>query len=315
MHSLKEVVKSPSGLDILHLHALPYFQLSAIRLARYISFYKRLKHLRARGVKIVWTLHDFQNHDTAHVGIESAASKYLYKKVDDLIVHGRSAKEMAEANWGSGCPISIIPHGNYIDSYPNSIGREAARNAFGFCASEFVYLFLGLIRPYKGVIEMIEAFKRTAAENSRLIIAGRAVGDKMGAEVEALAQGDSRIRYNPGFVEVCDVQCYMNAADVVVLPYKRILTSGAAILAMSFGKPCIAPKTGCITDTLDESGAIFFDPSSERQLEAAMEKVTLLGGKLPAMGEYNLAKAKTWDWPNVARQTASVYSTCLDRRV
>jgi len=57
---------------------------------------------------------------------------------------------------------------------------------------------------------------------------------------------DKRIKVFLDFIPDNDIQIYMNAADIIVLPYLDILNSGVAILAMSFGKPVIAPRTGSI---------------------------------------------------------------------
>jgi len=58
----------------------------------------------------------------------------------------------------------------------------------------------------------------------------------------------------------------MNACDVVVFPYQEILTSGAVILAMSFGRACVAPRLGCIQDVLDDKGAFIYEPSNKAGL-------------------------------------------------
>ena len=54
----------------------------------------------------------------------------------------------------------------------------------------------------------------------------------------------------------------MNASDVVVLPFRDILTSDSAILAMSFGKPVITPAIGCTLDILKDSRNFPYNPSN-----------------------------------------------------
>ncbi|WP_242482112.1 glycosyltransferase, partial [Trichormus variabilis] len=62
---------------------------------------------------------------------------------------------------------------------------------------------------------------------------------------------EPNIKFIPGFVPSEKLQIYLNACDVVVFPYRDILTSGAVMLAMSFGRACIAPRKGCIAEVLD----------------------------------------------------------------
>ena len=71
------------------------------------------------------------------------------------------------------------------------------------------------------------------------------------------------------FVDDDDVQAYMNASDVVVLPYKNVLTSGAALLALSFMKPVLAPPKGLIPEVVDSSTGALFD--DHKQMELMME--------------------------------------------
>jgi glycosyltransferase involved in cell wall biosynthesis len=85
-----------------------------------------------------------------------------------------------------------------------------------------------------------------------LLIVGKPLNQKIAKEINSVV--DNRITTVLEFIPDDDIQIYMNAADVVILPYTDILTSGAAILAMSFGKPVIAPAVKCITETIDDKG-------------------------------------------------------------
>jgi beta-1,4-mannosyltransferase len=298
-------------VDVVHIHALPYFNWSNI--PRYILFYLRLSRLQKRGVRLVLTVHDFQNHDSRNWPIEHLVGGYFARRLDALIVHGQTAKKIVETRW-RGCSsnqISVIPHGHYIQSYKNCIGAEVARVSLGLEPSNLVFLFVGLIRPYKGLSEMIEVFKGCAHPGARLVIAGKLASDEIGNKIALAVQGDSRITFVPGYVHDDEIQRYMNACDVVVLPYKRVFTSGAAVLAMSFGKPCIAPRLGCVPDMLDEEGAVFFDPAVDGDLERAFQKVIACRERLAGMGRYNLERASGWNWDGIGRATAALYEQCV----
>jgi len=99
----------------------------------------------------------------------------------------------------------------------------------------------------------------------------------------------------------------------VVLPYRHLLSSGAALLAMSFGKPCVGPAMGCLTDVLDDSGAFLYDPACEAGLLESMRRVVEKADTLPAMGEYNRRKASQWTWASAAAATRALYDRCLSR--
>ena len=300
-------------VDLVHVHALPQFGWSPGALRGYVAFYQRLVWLRIMGVRLVWTMHNLDNHESQDRRIENFVARLFAPQVEAIIVHGKSAKRIVESRWDelARIPVHVIPHGHYIGSYKNEISAEAARAHFGFSDSELVFLFLGKIRPYKGVVGMVNAFRLHTEPGARLIIAGTPMNQEVCNEVAHAIEGDSRIRFLPGHVADDDIQLYMNACDLVVLPYRRILTSGAAVLAMSFGKPCIAPRAGCVTDILDENGAIFFDPTVSGDLERALRKTVDFRHRLREMGLYNLRRAAPWDWESIARSTAAVYEQCF----
>ena len=119
--------------------------------------------------------------------------------------------------------------------------------------------------------------------------------------------GCANIKFMPGFIPDDQIQVYMNASDAVILPYRDILTSGAAILAMSFGRACIAPRLGCINDILDEHGAFLYDPDATDGLVRALKSAVASGRDLSRMGAYNRYLAKQWDWERIAQRTLDVY--------
>ena len=104
----------------------------------------------------------------------------------------------------------------------------------------------------------------------------------------------------------------MNAADIVVFPYRdSALTSGAVIMAMGFKKPCIAPKLGAIEDVLDTDGAYFLEAVTDDAVKVTLETAYLERAKLPVMGAHNHAKCMEWSWDAIAEKTVKVYQQCL----
>ncbi len=105
---------------------------------------------------------------------------------------------------------------------------------------------------------------------ARLVIAGQAVEADYAARLVALAAADPRVRLDLGFVPDEDLQVYLRAADVVACPFLEIFTSGSVLLAMSFERAVIAPRRGCVPETLDEAGGILYDADDPQGLEGAL---------------------------------------------
>jgi glycosyltransferase involved in cell wall biosynthesis/O-antigen/teichoic acid export membrane protein len=301
---------------VVHLHWLPSVRPTLTGVLRVLAFAFRLGGLRLLGKRIVWTAHNLYSHEATSRRLEWWLTRIVLGAASGVIVHSETARRLVaeEFRLRDQRKILVVPHGNYIGSYPNAIPRDEARRRLGLPAGNLVFLFLGNLRPYKGVDRLIEAFRELKVEEASLVIAGRALNEAMASQLEAAVAGDERVQLGLGFVADDMVQVYMNGCDVVVLPYRDILTSGAVILAMSFGRACIAPGIGCIRDVLDERGAFLYDPSESDGLLKALERAVDGRERLREMGAHNLAEAEKWGWEGIARQTASLYDAACGRR-
>ncbi len=299
--------------NIVHVHWLPVFGWRQWRFLRCAVFVLRLVLLRLWGVPLIWTIHNLVPHESRHPRLDWLLGRIVANLASGLIVHGRSARQQAINTWGlqdPGCVV-VIPHGNYMDDYPNNVGRTAARKKLALDESKVVFVLLGAIRPYKSVLELVQAFRQIGTDHAALIIAGQPLNGEFAREIETASAQLENVRFQPGFVPRDEIQVYMNAADVVVLPYRHILSSGAALLAMSFGRPCIAPAIGSLTDVLDESGAFLYDPDCETGLLEALWRAIDAADALPRMGEHNRRKASQWTWQKAAASTRALYDCCL----
>lgn len=301
--------------DILHLHWLPSFTGSVISLLRLIAFMTRLFILRIIGLRVVWTVHNLIPHEAKYPKIDLSIRKIVSRLSHVLIVHGDMAKKEIIATWHlkDGENIFVVPHGNYVGCYENKVDQTAARAQLAVPNSKIVILFLGGIRPYKGVLELIDTFKALRDERAHLVIAGRPLNEELTSAIRSKIQGYDNIEFVPGFVAEDQMQVYMNASDIVVFPYRTVLTSGSVVLAMSFGRPCIAPRVGCITDVLDDVGAFLYGPGEKGGLLWAMRCAIDRRDDLRCMGEHNRKLAERWDWNSVAEKTIKVYRSCLCR--
>ena len=100
------------------------------------------------------------------------------------------------------------------------------------------------------------------------------------------------------FIPDEEVQVFFHAADVVILPYRAVLTSGSAILAISFGKPVVAPALGLITDLIrDGEDGLLYDPDEPGGLLRAMRRFLDLDARARTrMGAAARATAARLSW-------------------
>jgi glycosyltransferase involved in cell wall biosynthesis len=316
LKSLTSLLKNRQATYVLHLHWLhQYFALpSAVdALIRTVKFIGGLVIKRFMGVKIVWTVHNLKDHENRNPFLDRICSTLVAKLAHAIITHCELAKFQVAENfnlWNHN-KIFVVPHGNYIDYYENRIDQSEARKGLGISDSNLSLLFLGKIRPYKGVIELIEVFKQLHPDEVQLVIAGKVSNPQEAEPLNRKISSCDNIKFVPDFVPDDQIQVYMKACDVVVFPYRDVLTSGAVLLAMSFGRACIAPRHGCIGEILDDSGAILYNPHDEAGLAQAINCAIQKKHELPDMGNHNRRLAEQWPWTRIAEMTLNVYQQCL----
>jgi len=231
----------------------------------------------------------------------------MCRVADEVIAHCNYAADLAREYFYRTDHMHVVPHGNYIDAYPNLISRQDARRELDIPESAFVYLFVGNARPYKGIERLIQAFQNVADEDCILLLMMRkGLNPEYGETIERLAEGDDKIRvFTSPFFATEEFQFYMNASDVAVLPFVDVLTSGSAILALSFGKPILLPQIGCLPELVDETMGHLFNPKDKTGLETALREIR--ERDLQAASHSALQRAKDLHWDGIAEKIAPLY--------
>lgn len=301
--------------DIIHLHWLhPFFlEKSTIKSTfRMITFLSKLIILKAIGTKIIWTTHNLNAHDNHNLLLLDRICTFAVTRLAHAIIAHCQVAEceiVTQLGLKNKEKIFVVPHGNYVDYYENTIDRAQGRELLSISDSSLMFLFLGTIRPYKGVIELIKIFKELKKDTAQLVVAGNSLDDSLTELINQEIENVDNIKFIPGFVPDDRIQVYMNACDAVIFPYQDILTSGAVLLAMSFGRACIAINKGCIGETLDELGAFLYEPNEDKNLLTAINQAIQKQADLLAMGAHNRQIVEQWNWKYVAKKTLQVYES------
>ena len=298
---------------LLHLHWLELqYQAPtwARSLRRLVGFEAALTRARNKGARLVYTIHNLSPHEEQHRLLSAIASRMVLAQADALHVHDKTAATRVAQLTGSDAKVHIIPHGSYIGAYPNSCTREEARSRLNLPQDAFVYLYLGQIRPYKGIDDLINAFTNLPAGNQRLLLAGHLHDTDYARQLVAATANSDTIQTHFGYVDDADVQFYMNASDICVLPYRDVTTSGAAILAFSFGKPIIAPSIGTFPELAQDGRGVTYDATKADDLSSALASVHT--GKLTVSGQQALLWAEDHCWSHLVPSYVSMYQFALE---
>ena len=197
--------------------------------------------------------------------------------------------------------IFVVPVGLYQD-YKRVSDKNISKGELGI-KEEFVILYFGLIRKYKGVPYLVEAFNRfpqDIAQHSRLVIAGEDWGDETSlAGMIDSSPCKGQITYKPEFVPDDMIPRYFSAADVVVLPYLRTAGSGVANIALAYGKPIITSELETMRECLEDYEGAMFTPVGDSA--AIAEKLTEIYTQCKS-GKPMVYNPPRNTWNEIARQ-------------
>ena len=200
----------------------------------------------------------------------------------------------------------VTPHATYRDYYLERsvhVPHTDLRSYYGFDRSQFVFLFLGMLRRYKGLDDLILAFSQVENPLARLLVAGSPFPEAYREELTDLCKVDARILLRASYIPDEEIKDHMELADVVVLPFDKTLSSGSTMLALGFGRPLILPSSATRLGVPGQNGALYY--SNIRELVSCLQ--TACGSDLTKMGQYNMRLAREFSWDAMARATASAY--------
>jgi glycosyltransferase involved in cell wall biosynthesis len=277
-----------------------------------------------------------------------ASQRRLYGRFDAIVVHSEHGRARLLDELGAdGERVHVIPHGAFTHlaaggtsppegvatvkggqgperSTPTArgarLGGESspkmgvprapapARGTPDFETDSPVVLMFGLMRPYKGIDVLLDAWRggdgEAPVENAELWIVGM---PKM--DVSALqARAPAGVRFEPRFVGEAELPAYFERADLVVLPYLQADQSGVLFTALAFGKPLLLSDVGGFPEMASTGAARVVPAGDPRALGAALRE--LLGDTATLTEMCVRARAAAngrYSWDQIARQTLALY--------
>lgn len=304
-------VKALEHCDVLHLHWIDPYVKGKNWLSKFIYCLKFLLDIylvKLGEVKVVWTIHNLTSHNAKFPGLEKWTKQLFLRFVDHVIVHSESAKEsVVQAYQLDNGKVSVVPHGHYRDVYLPAITQTEARKQLGLKPNGLLFLNFGMLRPYKGIEKLLAIWHdhhQDLAE-TQLLIAGKALDLDYGKELAEQAAHAKNIQLNDKFVDNEKIHLYFSAADIVALPFNQILTSGSLLLAMSYGKPIIAPRSPSIEETLHGATDFLYDPENQSGLLQAIQDSIKSDSAL--LSQKVSIACDRLNWSDIALETKKIY--------
>jgi glycosyltransferase involved in cell wall biosynthesis len=240
-----------------------------------------------------------------------ATARRAFGTMDAVVAHSEHGAAALRDQVGiDPARVRVISHGafDYLTELPDERPLPAELEG----AEGLVILFFGLLRPYKGLDTLLEAFRRV--EGAELWIVGNPRMDL--APLRALAmEAPGRVRFVSRFVDDAEIPAIFRRADVVVLPYRDAEHSGVLYTGLAFGKPLVLSAVGGFPEVGAEGAARIVPPEDPAALAAALsELVGDDGARAELAAAAGRAAAGPYSWDAVARQTLALYEELLEAR-
>jgi glycosyltransferase involved in cell wall biosynthesis len=299
--------------DVLHVHWPEWFlgRRNPVAVMRnYAIWMDALRNLRSHGTMLVWTAHNLHSHEKRHDLLQRKFWKEFVPLVDGCICLSEVSRSLVrEAFPALKCPTAVVPHGHYRDVYPNTVSRADARERLGLDPAAFVFVHVGMVREYKNVPELITAFKDVQGP-VELVVAGEVFDEGLKYRIETAAQSDKRVKARLRRIPDDELQLYFRAGDLSVFPYRDILNSGSALMALSFDCPVLVPSIGSMPELREQVGEAWV-----RDYEGAFSTETLTSAMEWARSTPRSSQAPldNLNWLNLATKTVAFYSEVLGR--
>jgi beta-1,4-mannosyltransferase len=213
----------------------------------------KLALLQARklfGARLVWVVHETHPHDIGRLGRWS--TKAFLNALDGTINLSHASKRAGEADIPelARIPALVTRHGHYrADMHKPPQPRRAPGRRLNL-------VYFGQIRPYKNLDTLIRAARNVSPDEINVKLVGWSKDPDFTNSLADLAAGAPAVTLDirDKLVPQDDVETALDECDGVVLPYRKILNSGAALFALSRNRPILAPHLGALPELQDEIG-------------------------------------------------------------
>jgi glycosyltransferase involved in cell wall biosynthesis len=262
--------------------------------------------------KIFLTVHNVMPHETRL--LDRLLSRMAFRFSDRLLVHAEKLREEAVKHLGQDAQkVAVVPHGICANG-AISYGKTEARAQLGI-KEKYVLLFFGYVRPYKGLGDLIEAFKIIAEKfDVALVIAGEFFTNVTEYDEQLRSKNLLEKTYLfPRYIDAEEVSMFFAAADLLVQPYRKFSgQSGVTQTAYLHSVPVIATDVGGLPELVihGKTGTIV-RPNDPQALAVAIETLLADDAKRRCYGlngkrllEANL----TWD--RVTQKLLKIYAAC-----
>ena len=208
-------------------------------------------------------------HGTLRGSSPGWGARRVYDRMDAVVA--LSEYGAAKLRDQAGVPaqrVRVIPHGplDYLTRIPTPAPLPAELDS----SDRPVVLFFGIVRSYKGVDVLLDAFRELGRPDAELWIVGRVLDVDFADLCARARRASGTIRFVSRFVADREIPAVFERADLVVLPYREVEQSGVLYLALAFGKPIVMSSVGGFPEVAAHGVGRLVPPGDSKELAAVI---------------------------------------------
>ena len=303
LQPLELMVSRLAGVRLIHIHWVYAFTFPAsdrypfLRRIAQIYFAVWLRIVRLLGFRLVWTAHNVLPSSPVFAD-DVRGRRQLAAACDLVLAHSESTLTDLAKLGVVPRKSAVIPHGPYIVA-----GSPESLRVPGTGRGPRRLLFFGKVRPYKGLEDLLEAFTALPPDlDVRLTVAGECSGPLVVTTTELAQQSPGRLETRLHHIPDDELSQLFADADVVVLPFRQITTSGSAILALCHGRPLVVPDLPGLIH-LPDGAVTRYDGTVSGLIGALTDVGTADAAVLAKMSAEAYAYCSAISWGEIARAT------------
>lgn len=260
--------------------------------------------IRKSGIKVLAITDNVIPHEKRPG--DAAFANYFIKGGDGFITMSKAVMKDLEK-------FTTTPHKKYLlhplyTAFGEKLLKAEARKALGLPEEAKIVLFFGLIRKYKGLDLLLEAFRDLKSDPGiKLVIAGEFYDD-MKQYTDLIDKYDikEQVILHGKFIANEDVKLYFSAADLVALPYRDATQSGVTQVSFHFEVPTLVTNVGGLSEIIpDKVAGYVVEPSGKAITEAIGDYFT--NNRMQVFTEGMKKEKQKYDWKIFVNEVVDLY--------
>lgn len=256
--------------------------------------------------RVICQIDNVEPHE--HHLTDRVFNRYFLGSVDGFIY--MSEQVHGELKRYTSAPALFSPHPMF-EHFGERVDREEACRRLGLDPALRYAMFFGLIRDYKGLDTLLDAWAGFCREGHKLIVAGEfyASREKYISQIERLGLTDDVILHD-FFVADADVKNYFSAVDCVVLPYKSATQSGVTQICYNFCTPVIVTRVGGLAEIVPDDRVGYVAEPTVDGIRDALERI-YEGDNLTRFTQNMAVERTRFSWGAMCDRIEELYSSLI----